>query len=130
MERFVSVEGDDLRPGSESQPFRTITRALQEGVAGTTSTLRGGVYLEEVKIVDVHGAKPQDKRIVVRSAPGERAFIDSGVQQLRSAENSDWEPAAELGAHPNEFISVANSLLLGSTLSIAAPFWMRIRTRV
>ena len=41
---FVSSRGDDLNPGTETEPFRTIFRGHEVASAGDTIYLRGGTY--------------------------------------------------------------------------------------
>ena len=74
----------------------------------TRSSLRGGVYVESVRIADKHGtgARP----IVVRSYPGEHACIDGSLPQFRTLNNDDWQPVDDRGnaagpPHSEEYVS-------------------------
>lgn len=48
--RYVSVTGNDQNKGTESQPFRTISRALDAISAGDTIFVREGAYHEKLLI--------------------------------------------------------------------------------
>jgi hypothetical protein len=45
-ELYVSAQGNDANPGTSAQPFRTITRAYNAAVAGTTIVVMPGVYTD------------------------------------------------------------------------------------
>ena len=48
---YVSQEGNDLNPGTESLPFLTINNAINSmGVSGGTCIIREGYYHESVVI--------------------------------------------------------------------------------
>lgn len=68
---YVSPSGDDSGAGSEDSPFRTIARALETCQPGETIALFAGTYPEAVRI--------RQPRITLRSRPGERALIQSPV---------------------------------------------------
>ncbi len=82
-EYHVSLEGNDQNPGTESQPFRTISAAAKMAVAGDTITVYEGVYRE--KVVPPRGGDNDLKRILYRAAPGERVEI-KGSEVI-----SDWQ---------------------------------------
>jgi len=46
MTLYVSTQGNDANPGTDAQPFRTITRAYNLAVAGTTIIVLPGVYTD------------------------------------------------------------------------------------
>jgi uncharacterized protein DUF1565 len=105
---FVSTSGDDQNPGtSEEQPFRTIRHAISKLEAGDVLNLRGGNYVETLKINNLHGSP--ERPIVIRSFGQEHATIDGCVPQFRSADNDDWEPAQrhDPAALADEFVSSA-----------------------
>jgi parallel beta-helix repeat protein len=45
---FVSTTGSDANSGTETRPFRTITKAVQEAPPGATIVIFGGTYREAV----------------------------------------------------------------------------------
>jgi hypothetical protein len=75
---YVSTAGSDAAPGTEAQPFRTVTRGIRALAGGDTLLLRGGVYAENVN--PVTGAFPNgrgswDTATTLAGAPGERAVL-------------------------------------------------------
>ena len=105
---FVSTSGDDTNPGtSKEKPFRTIAHAISKLKAGDVLNLRGGSYVETLKIKGLHGSP--NKAIVIRSFSKEHATIDGCVLQFRSADDKDWEPAQlhDPAAVADEFVSYA-----------------------
>jgi len=72
-EFHVSVKGDNLNDGSVLKPFRTISKAAVIALPGDTITVHAGIYREWVN--PARGGESDAKRIVYRSAPGEKAEI-------------------------------------------------------
>lgn len=70
---FVAMNGNDNNPGSEAQPWRTITKAANTAVAGNTVYVKAGTYNEQLKIAN-SGAK--DKYITFTAYPGHVVTID------------------------------------------------------
>ena len=111
MEFFVSPSGDDANPGTEQEPYLTIARGLHGARLNSTLqpgdilTLRGGAYVEAVRIKDLAGT-PGNK-ITIRSFNGERAVIDSGIEAFRVTGAGAWIPAVTVdpAAHPDEWAS-------------------------
>lgn len=69
----VSVNGNDAADGSMAAPFRTINHAAQKALPGDTVTVHEGTYREWVN--PLSGGERDDKRILYRAAPGEKAEI-------------------------------------------------------
>ena len=46
---YISTNGSDANPGTETQPFRTINRATRVVMPGDTVLIRAGIYYEDVK---------------------------------------------------------------------------------
>jgi hypothetical protein len=82
---FVSTRGNDSNAGSFRAPWRTIGHALSRLRAGETLYVRGGFYLERVKVNAAPG-HPQAP-IVVRAFRNERPLI---VGQLWLGEADYW----------------------------------------
>lgn len=103
---FVAKSGNDAHPGTFARPFRTIAKGVSILQPGDILNLRGGVYVEPVAIVGKHGTAVDP--IVIRTYPGETAYIDGSVSEFRTANNADWEPASlyDANAHPDEYVSV------------------------
>jgi len=72
-EYHISVKGDDTNNGTTGKPFRTISAAVKVAYPGDTITVHSGTYREWVN--PVRGGESDLKRIVYRSAPGEKAEI-------------------------------------------------------
>lgn len=106
-EYFVSLSGKDANAGSLTQPLRTIAKGVSLLQPGDVLNLRQGVYVEPVLITAKKGTVAQP--IVIRSYPGESAYIDASVPQFRTLNNNDWEPARlhDAAAHAEEYISKA-----------------------
>jgi hypothetical protein len=102
---FVSLSGKDTNPGSLTQPLRTIAKGVSLLQPGDVLNLRQGVYVEPVLIAAKKGTAAQP--IVIRSYPGESAYIDASVPQFRALNNNDWEPARlhDAAAHSEEYVS-------------------------
>jgi hypothetical protein len=43
-QKYVATDGDDANPGTITQPFKTIARAISEVMPGDTIYVRGGTY--------------------------------------------------------------------------------------
>jgi hypothetical protein len=104
-ECFVSLAGNDVNPGTQARPFRTIARGVSVVQAGDVLSLRGGVYVETVVVAGKQGTAARP--IVIRSHPGEQASIDGSLAEFRTLNNADWEPASlhDPAAHPDEYVS-------------------------
>jgi hypothetical protein len=100
---FVSPNGNDAAAGTVDAPFRTITRGLQQLDAFDTLFLRGGRYVESVRIANLHGTATQP--ITIRGFPGERAYIDGAEGGFDVAPNTAWQKSTAPGAHADEYVS-------------------------
>jgi hypothetical protein len=107
MEYFVSISGNDSSPGTLERPFRTVGRGIRDLAQGDVLNLHQGVYVESVDIANKHGTAAAP--IVIRSFPGEHAFLDGSVLNFRKANNEDWVPAQQLDAAgvDEEYVSAA-----------------------
>ena len=71
---YVATTGDDANPGTQAAPWRTIQHAADTARAGSTVSVRGGVYEERVTI-NVSG-NSSDGYVTLRSYPGETPILD------------------------------------------------------
>jgi parallel beta-helix repeat protein len=80
----VSTGGNDAAAGTESAPYRTLTRAISRASSGATIVLRGGSYHESVTI-------PPGKRLTIQSWPNETVWLD-GTQVVTgwAADGNVW----------------------------------------
>ncbi len=72
-EYHVSPGGNDANDGSSKRPFKTISAAALVARPGDVITVHEGVYRERVN--PPRGGESDDRRIVYRTAPGEKAEI-------------------------------------------------------
>src|SRR3954449_2342048 len=100
MKFYAGVDGSDSNSGrSPDHAFRTVGHAASVLQPGDELLLRGGTYVERVRVEHLDGTGAP---IVIRSFPGERATIDGTLDEFREAPNGDWE----LGEHPGEYVSM------------------------
>jgi hypothetical protein len=91
---YVSKTGNDSNPGTQTAPWRTVQHAADHARAGSTVSVRGGVYGELVSI-NVSG-NATDGYITFRSYPGETAILDaesltpSGRQGVLTIHNQSY----------------------------------------
>jgi hypothetical protein len=83
---YVATSGSDNNPGSLAAPWRTIQHAADSATAGSTVSIRGGVYSEKVTI-NVSGSATAGP-ITFQSQPGEQAVIDGGGLSAAEGENA------------------------------------------
>ncbi len=90
-EFHVSPGGFDSNPGTKEAPFRTIQRAAEAARPGDVITVHEGIYRERVN--PPRGGESDDRRIVYRAAPGERAEIRGSepVGNWVKARNDAWK---------------------------------------
>lgn len=107
MEYFVAPGGNDTNPGSQDRPFRTAGQGISVLLAGDVLNLRQGVYVGPVSIAGKHGTAANP--IVIRSYPGEAAYLDGSFPGFRQRGNADWVPGRQLDpqAVDDEYISAA-----------------------
>ena len=76
-ERFVSPSGSNGNPGTEAQPWLTLTFSVSQLSAGDTLFARSGVYGERLILTGKSGAPGLP--ITVRNYPGEAPVIDGAA---------------------------------------------------
>jgi hypothetical protein len=82
---YVAPSGSDTAPGSPRRPLRTIAYALRRLHAGDRLFIRGGVYVERVKVTAAPGAA--NARVTVAAFGHEHPLI---VGELWIGEPSYW----------------------------------------
>ncbi len=80
----VAVSGSDLADGSQSRPFRTISKAAKVAETGDRVIVHAGEYREWVK--PEHSGYSNISRITYEAALGEKVVI-KGSERIQS-----WEP--------------------------------------
>ncbi|MBN1437918.1 MAG: right-handed parallel beta-helix repeat-containing protein [Anaerolineales bacterium] len=73
---YVSTDGDDSGPGTESRPWATFERAADGAEPGDVVCFRGGVYASEETHFSRSGTA--EAPITFRAAPGEIPILDGG----------------------------------------------------
>ncbi len=113
---YVANNGDNTHVGTIEKPFQSINFAIKKLIPGDTLYLRTGIYYETVE-VSVSGT--ESASIVIASAPGEKAVIDSGFGQFRIPGNTDWELVdANLGEYRSKR-SCINDDIYGYVLGVS-----------
>ena len=81
---YVATDGDDLNPGTEIQPFRTIKRGISVLEPGDTLYVKSGTYTEEA-IRTYPSGTSWDNPITIMAYPGSTVTLkpDSGSDVLR-----------------------------------------------
>ena len=72
-EHWVAADGDDAAAGTQDAPWATLQHAVDEATPGSTVTVRGGVYAQQLA---VHVSGSPGHPIVIRGAPGEQPVLD------------------------------------------------------
>src|SRR4051794_19851797 len=73
-QRFVATNGSDGAAGTFGHPWRTVQHGLASLRAGDHLYVRGGVYIERIKSVNLRQGTATDP-ILVSNYPGERATV-------------------------------------------------------
>ncbi|MFN0157892.1 MAG: right-handed parallel beta-helix repeat-containing protein [Bacteroidota bacterium] len=70
---YVAVTGDDLNPGTEVQPWKTIQKACNTLTPGSTAFIKAGTYNEKVTVnVSGHAGG----FITITNYPGDTVIVD------------------------------------------------------
>ena len=72
---YVSPQGNDSNPGTETRPWLTIAKAADTLRAGDTVFIRDGTYAPQAPITPKNSGTP-DKPITYCAYPGEVVTID------------------------------------------------------
>lgn len=71
---YVDTTGSNSHPGTKEKPWRTVAYAVSQMVAGDTTYVRGGTYVE--KVVRFSRSGTQSSPIKLLNYPGESPVID------------------------------------------------------
>jgi alpha-N-arabinofuranosidase len=99
----VSSTGLDGNPGTEAEPFKTISAAASVVGPGDTITVHEGVYRERVD--PPRGGSSDKQRIVYRAAEGDTVVIKGSeiVKGWKKLQNDTWQVSI-----PNSFFGDFN----------------------
>ena len=91
---YVSTQGNDSNPGTESLPFKTINNAIDAmGASGGTCIIREGYYHESVLINDKNN-------IIIKAFPNEKVIIN-GTKSIETT----WTQSS---FNPNTYETILN----------------------
>lgn len=82
---FVSQDGSDSGPGTEDKPWRTIQKAAESAVPGSTVYIKAGTYFERINI-KVSG-KSAETPVVFRNFEDDTVIIDGSQSSLEEQED-------------------------------------------
>lgn len=111
----VAITGSDASDGTEETPLRTIQRAAELAVAGTSVVVHEGVYREWVR--PPRGGRSDQRRIVFEAAAGEHVRI-TGSEEVGGWEREEgdiWRatiPAAVFGEYNPFALEVGGDWLI------------------
>ena len=74
---YVATTGSDSNPGTQTQPFRTITRGIDALSSGKTLVIRGGTYAESINtsINDVPSGSSWSAATTIKASAGETVVL-------------------------------------------------------
>ncbi|MEK7617369.1 MAG: metallophosphoesterase [Patescibacteria group bacterium] len=76
---YVASTGSDTNPGTESQPFKTIQKAVDSANVGNTVLVKAGTYQEKVT---VSKSGTQDNYITIKNFGSDKPLIDASNNPL------------------------------------------------
>lgn len=79
-EYHVATTGANSNPGTQANPFRTISAAAEVAQPGDTITVHAGIYRERVD--PPRGGESDSKRITYRAAEGDKVVI-TGSERVK-----------------------------------------------
>ncbi len=102
-EYHVSPKGNDANDGSATKPLQTISAAARHAHPGDVITVHEGVYREQIN--PPRGGQCEAKRIVYRSAPGEKVLIKGSevIKGWAKVQDDTWSVTI-----PNSFFGGFN----------------------
>lgn len=101
---YVSTAGNDSAAGTQTNPFRTIQRAIDvakaNGAADSTIWVAAGTYRESPQLVDIVGSDAKPLQIVatdgnaVTFVNGSESSQDTRINWVKSDDGQSFAPAA------------------------------------
>jgi parallel beta-helix repeat protein len=86
-DRYATTDGSDKAAGTSSDPFRTAQRLVDSLEPGETACLRSGTYTETDGTLTISSGGAAGKRVILRSAPGERATFKGRLYVTEEADH-------------------------------------------
>jgi len=75
---YVSPTGNDSNPGTQSQPWKTIQKCLDQIQPGYTCEIFGGTY-NEALVLKISGT--QNSRITIKNYDNQTVIVNSGISK-------------------------------------------------
>ena len=88
---YVSPSGTNTNPGTITQPFATLQKAVDLANPGDTIYMRGGTYMHTDSQVQTSRSGSSSNYITVANYPGETPILD-GANQTSSYRRDSWQP--------------------------------------
>jgi len=107
---YVATSGDDSNPGTESLPWKTLTKAASMATAGVTVFIKQGTYNERLVLLFSGTA---EEPVIFTSYPGETATI-TGVGMEPPAE---WYDAGLIWINELSYIKISGLRVVNSVSS-------------
>jgi hypothetical protein len=73
---YVSEKGDDSYDGTEKQPFKTISKAVESSFPGDEITVEDGLYEGQVKFVQSRIYGEKENKLVIKSRNRHKAILN------------------------------------------------------
>jgi hypothetical protein len=91
VELHVATSGNDANRGTRTSPLRSIQRAAELAQPGDVITVHAGLYRERIN--PPRGGLSDSKRIIYRTAPGERVEIKGSevVKNWTQVQHGVWK---------------------------------------
>lgn len=80
---YVATTGNDTNAGTETAPYLSIQKAIDDALPGDVIYLRGGTYML-TKRIKIEKAGTESARICLWAYPGERVIIDGSAIAVSS----------------------------------------------
>ncbi len=97
---YVSEQGNDANPGTQSSPWRNINYAASQALPGDTVLVRGGTYYEEIR---TYRSGTAGNRITFKAYPNETPIVDG------TAPVSGWQKCTS----PTDFVDHSGNSIAG-----------------
>lgn len=114
---YVATTGSDSNPGTDSAPWRTVSRAAQRLQPGDAVFIRGGTYHEQVILAN--SGSDENSRITYAAYPGETPILDgTGVTPY----TNEWGGLIDIGGKSHIVIrglTVRNTAGMGGVTGVA-----------
>ncbi len=107
---YVATSGDDSNPGTESLPWKTLTKAASMATAGVTVFIKQGTYNERLVLLFSGTA---EEPVIFTSYPGETATI-TGVGMEPPTE---WYDAGLIWINELSYIKISGLRVVNSVSS-------------